>query len=105
MIDNLFTVWMQTEGLDLTPILCTTDNTATRLVSDLTAARIITGAALVSCCQNENIAIACPRDAYDPAELNRPTEILMRCALATGIPWPADLGQHEPEYSALPHAD
>jgi len=99
MIDNLFAVWMQTEGLDLSPILCTTGNDATQLAHNLCSGRVITAAALVSCCQNDDIA--CPRDAYDPAELNRPTEILMRCALATGIPWPADLGQHEPEYSVL----
>lgn len=101
MTADLFAVWVTTEGLDLSPILCTTGHQATQLVEDLSTARIITDAALVPCCRNDTNT-ACARDTWtDPGELDRPTEVLMRAAMALGLPWPADLGQHEPEYSVL----
>lgn len=99
--DALFAVWVKTEGLDLSPILCTTGDLATDLVEDLGSARIITDAALVPCCRNDDNT-ACARDTFtDPGELDRPIEVLMRAAMAREITWPADLGQIEPEYSVL----
>lgn len=102
-IPSLFTVYVRTEGLDLCPILCAAGQQATQLVEDLAAARIITDAALLPCCRNDNDA--CARDHWHPDETDRPTEILMRAAIASGIPWPSDAGRIEPEYSVLPHAD
>lgn len=99
MTADLFAVWVTTEGLDLSPILCTTGHQAPQLVEQLSAARIITDAALVPCCRNDSTA--CARDTWtDPGELDRPTEVLMRAAMALGLPWPADLGRDEPEESA-----
>lgn len=100
MTAGLFAVWIRTEGLDLSPILCTDGHHGTQLVEQLSAARIITDAALVPCCRNDSTA--CARDTWtDPGELDRPIEVLMRAAMALGLPWPADLGQVEPEYSVL----
>lgn len=100
MTDPLFTVWATTEGLDYAPILCTTGDLATDLVTDLTAARIISEGAIVPCCRNDPDA-ACIRDTWDPRELDRPIELLMRAAMARNLTWPADLGHTEPEYPVL----
>lgn len=98
--EPLFVVWVKTEGLDLCPILCTTGDLATGLIADLDRHRIISEGAVVPCCKNDEDA--CPRDTfYDPGELDRPTELIMRAAMARRITWPADLGQLEPEYSVL----
>lgn len=99
--EPLFAVWVSTEGLPLCPILCTDGDHATSLLVDLASHRIITDGALVPCCRNDQNT-ACTRDTmYEPGELDRPTEVLMRAAMARGITWPADLGQPEPEYSVL----
>lgn len=93
-------LWVRTEGLDLSPILCAAADRLTVLAEQLSAARIITDAALVPCCRTDDTA--CTRDTWnDPGELDRPIEVLMRAAMASGISWPADVGQLEPEYSVL----
>lgn len=100
MTEPLFAVWVETEGLDLSPILCTTGTLATGLLADLADRRIISAGVAVPCCKNDGDA--CTRDTmFDPRELDRPTEILMRSALALRITWPVDLGHEEPEYSVL----
>lgn len=100
MTEPLFAVWVSTEGLPLSPLLCTTGELATGLIADLDRHRITTEGVVVPCCKNDGDA--CPRETmYDPGELDRPAEILMRAAMARGITWPADLGQPEPEYSVL----
>ena len=100
MTEPLFAVWVSTEGLPLSPILCTDGEHATGLLVDLASHHIITDGALVPCCKNDGDA--CTRDTmYDPGELDRPTELIMRAAMARRITWPADLGQLEPEYSVL----
>lgn len=99
--EPLFAVWVSTEGLPLSPILCTDGNHATGLLVDLASHRIIGDGALVLCCRNDENT-ACARDTFtDPGELDRPIEVLMRSAMALGLTWPADLGQVEPEYSVL----
>ena len=101
MTEPLFAVWVRPEGLDLCPILCTTGELATGLIADLDRHRIVSEGAVVPCCRNEGGT--CSRDSfYEPGELDRPTEILMLAAMARKIPWPADLGHDEPEYSVLP---
>lgn len=96
--------WVRTEGLDLSPIVCAAGDRLTQLVEDLSAARLISDAALVPCCRPDDTA--CTRDTWnEPGELDRPIEVLMRAAVALGIPWPADVGQLEPEYSVLPSDD
>lgn len=98
--EPLFTVWATTDGTPCSPILCTTGDLATTFAVDLGAKRLAHGVILVPCCQANGGA--CIRDTmYEPGELDRPTEVLMRAAMARGITWPADLGQPEPEYSVL----
>lgn len=101
MTDPLFTVWATTEGLEWSPILCTTGSLAGRLVEDLSTCRAISSGALLPCCKNDP-ATACSRDQYDDDELNAPIEVLMRTAMHHGYTWPSDLGKTEPEYSVLP---
>lgn len=96
--DPLFTVWIGTEGLDLSPILCTTRDLGTELAEALTDHRIITSAALVPCCRNRSEA--CSRDQFDDPELDRTIQVLLEAALGSGISWPADIGQDEPEERA-----
>lgn len=96
-------VWVSTEGLPISPILCAAADLCTTLAEALQGARIAGEVALVPCCRTGPETAMCPRDYMaDPGELDAPTELLMRAALALDIVWPADVGQLEPEYSVLP---
>ena len=100
--EPLFVVWLASEGLPMAPCLCTDGDSATRLVVELSEARICHEAALLPCCRND-AGHACPRDAWtDDLDHDRAVEILHRAAIARRIPWPSDRGQVEPEHSTLP---
>lgn len=88
-MSSLFTVWITTEGLDLSPLLCTPGDKANDLAYELVSRRVATDVVLMPCCRLDGYA--CPRDQYDPAELDRPTEILRAAAEHHGIAWPDDV--------------
>lgn len=93
---GLLCLWVQTEGLDHTPILCTAGADAFELASRLSWHKIITEAALVPCCRNDNTA--CARDQWTAEELATPIAVLRHAAGAHRIQWPD-------EYSELRHAE
>jgi len=99
MTDHQFTVWVATEGLPTSPILCTNGALGGRLLEDLTSCRAITFGQLLPCCHTDGHA--CIRDAYSDDELAGPIEVLMRIAFSRGYTWPADQGRTEPEHSAF----
>lgn len=93
LAEPLFTVWIQTEGLELSPILCTAGTRATRFVEQLVDARICHTAQLVPCCRSTGTG--CSRDQWPDEDHEHELAVLMIAAQARGISWPADRGHHE----------